>query len=91
MATLTALTISDATLEPTFAATTKAYTASTVEDESTITATAETGATAVIKVNGFVVASGSEASWNEGSNIVTVTVTKTDAETGVYTVVVNKA
>lgn len=91
MATLTALTITDATLEPTFASTTKAYTASTEADESTITATAETNATAVIKVNGFAVASGSEVSWNEGSNIVTVTVTKADTETGVYTVVVNKA
>ena len=67
------------------------YTASTEAAESTITATAESNATAVIKVNGFVVASGSEVSWNEGSNIVTVTVTKTDTETGVYTVVVNKA
>ena len=90
-ATLTALSVENCTLSPTFSSTTKNYETTTTDSESAVTATAESGATAVIRVNGNVLASGSDATWNEGGNIVSVTVTKDETETGVYTVVVTKA
>lgn len=91
MATLTDLSITGATLTPTFSASNKSYVAATTADTNVVSATAESGATAVIKVNGVKIDSGDSAEWNEGGNMVIVTVTKDNVETGVYTVVVTKS
>ena len=91
IATLTALAIDGVTLVPTFSASNKTYVAATTNASNEVSATAESGASAVIKVNGNVLTSGSAATWNAGSNVVSVTVTKENADTGIYTVVVTKS
>lgn len=90
-ATLSALAIDGVTLSPTFSSAVKNYTAETTDTSNEVSATAESGASAVIKLNGNVLTSGSAATWNEGSNVVSVTVTKEETETGIYTVVVTKS
>lgn len=85
-AKLSGLTISNATLSPTFDADTVIYTASASSATGTITATAENGATATIKVNGNTVANEGTATWDEGSNIVTITVAKSGSTTTTYQV-----
>ena len=86
---LTALTLGSITLTPAFNAGTLSYMASTSNATNTVTATPADGATAVIKVNGSTVQSGSSVSWTTGSNTVTVTVTK-GSSTKTYTVTVTK-
>ena len=88
---LTALTISSATLSPTFDDDTLVYTTSVSSASSTITATPESGATATITVNGTAVTSGSSASWNTGSNLVTVVVSKSGSLSTTYTIGVTKS
>lgn len=88
---LSALSITGATLSPTFDADTVVYTTSVTGSSSTITATAETGATAAITVNGTAVTSGSSASWNTGSNLVVITVTKSGSLSTTYTIGVTKS
>ena len=74
--TLSALTISDATLVPTFSAGITSYTADASSASSTITVTATTvGSTLAILVNGNSISSGDSVSWNEGANLVSITVT----------------
>ena len=90
-ASLTALTIGSLTLTPTFAAGKTSYTATTTSASDTITATPKSGATAVIQVNGTVVASGSAATWSAGANTVTIAVTDANGITVVYTVTVTKS
>lgn len=85
-ASLTALTIGELTLTPAFAAGTTAYNAETGTATAAITATPVAGATAVVMVNGTVVASGADAAWREGANSVTVAVTDADGITVVYLV-----
>ena len=90
LASLSALTIGALTLTPTFAAGTLNYTASTANDSDTVTATAASGASASIKVNGVAHTSGQAATWDEGDNTVEVTVTGAGLVTQVYTVTVTK-
>lgn len=87
--TLSALTISNVTLTPTFSSGTTSYTGTTSSNSSTITAAAETGATVTIKVNGTTVSSGGTATWTTGSNTVVITVTK-NGRTKTYNVTVTK-
>ena len=88
LAALSALTVGALTLSPTFAAGTLAYTASTANASDTVTATAASGCSAAIKVNGAAHTSGQAATWSEGSNTVEVTVTGAGKITQVYTVTV---
>lgn len=91
-AKLTALTISDVTLSPTFASGTIAYTGSAGSSvtTSTVTATAASGCTTVITVNGNSIASGGTATWVTGENVVKVTVANGEV-TRTYSITVNKA
>ena len=88
--TLSTLTIGNLTLNPTFAADTTAYTATTSNATNTITATAsDSSATVAITVNGTTVESGSAATWNSGANNVEIKVTNGDYSK-TYTVTVTK-
>lgn len=90
-ATLSALTIGNLTLSPTFSAGTTKYTAATTDATNKITATATDGnATVEIKNGAAVVASGSTATWGDGENTVTVKVTNGSA-VKTYTVTVTKS
>lgn len=71
---LTALTIGSLTLSPAFAAGTYEYTAATSNATNVINATAPTGANVVLIVNGNSLANGGSATWEDGDNIVLVTV-----------------
>lgn len=88
LAKLSALTIGSLELTPTFAAGTLHYTAATVNASDTVTATAASGDSAAIKVNGSAHTSGTAATWTEGENTVEVTVTSAGKITQVYTVTV---
>lgn len=90
-ASLTALTIGSLTLTPSFSGSTYAYTTSTTNATNTVTATAAAACTAVIKVNGTVIASGTAATWVEGTNTVEITVSKSGAKDQVYVVTVTKS
>ena len=87
---LTALSIGSETLTPTFAAGTTVYTCTTTSDSDVVTATPDTGATARITVNGTAIDSGDAAEWNDGANLVIVTVSKTGSMTTTYTIGVTK-
>ena len=88
-AKLTALSITDATLAPTFDDETLIYTTSVSSSTGTITATPETGATATIIVNGVTSADGS-ANWREGHNAVSVVVSKAGSNNTTYTIGVTR-
>ena len=88
---LTALSIGSLTLTPTFDADTTVYTTSTSNDSDTITATPETGAVVSVTVNGTPVASGTAATWSEGSNLVNVVVSKSGSLSKTYTIGVVKS
>lgn len=88
LAKLSALTIGSLSLTPTFAAGTLNYTAATSNASDAVTATAASGDSAAIKVNGAAHTSGQAATWAEGENTVEVTVTSAGKITQVYTVTV---
>lgn len=85
---LSALTIGDATLSPTFAADVTDYGATTTASTGAVTATAGTGVAVAITVNGNSLASGDTATWSEGENIVKVVASK-NGVSNTYTVAVN--
>lgn len=90
---LTALSFTGLTLSPTFAAGTRAYTATATGTSATITATAASGKTVgITDANGNTYSSGGSVPLVTGTNKVTVTVT--DNETGaqgVYVVTITKS
>ncbi len=89
-ASLSALTIGTLTLTPTFAAGTYEYTAATANASDVITATAAKSiAEILITVNDVAVESGEAATWDEGDNIVKVSVTYGAVEL-TYLVVVSR-
>lgn len=88
LATLSALTIGALSLSPTFAAGTLNYTASTANATDNVSATAASGCSATIKVNGSAHTSGQAATWTPGQNTVEVTVTGSGKVTQIYTVTV---
>ena len=92
-ATLSALTIGSLTLSPTFASGTTSYTTSTTNATNTITAVpSDAGASIEVKVGESVIDNGTAATWSDGSNTVTVTVTAADGTTTkAYTVTVTKS
>jgi uncharacterized repeat protein (TIGR02543 family) len=96
VATLSALTLTTATLSPDFSSGTTSYTASVVNTTSSITVTpTRTQANATITVNGTAVTSGSASgaiSLSVGSNTITVVVTAQDGTTtATYTITVTRA
>ena len=93
VAMLTGLTLSEVTLNETFAATTRSYTADVASSVAvtTVTATAETGATAVVSPadsNGRT--AGHQVALDVGETAITVEVTKPGAVTRTYTVLVTR-
>ena len=93
-ATLSALSLSGATLSPTFASGTEIYTADVGNSVSSITVTAtpnDAGATAVIKIGGTEDPDGT-VDLMEGANVITVEVTAEDGVTiKTYTVAVARS
>lgn len=89
---LSALSLGAAALSPTFSADVTSYTASTTNASNAITATPQNPVDRVsIVVNGSVLTNGSSATWNEGANVVTVTVTSfVNGTSETYTVNVTK-
>lgn len=90
-AVLTALSIASVTLSPTFDASKTAYTGTVTGESSAITATAASGVGVAITVNGNSIASGGNASWATGENVVKVTASKAGSASTTYTVIVNKS
>lgn len=90
---LTALSGTGITLSPTFAAGTRAYTASSTSTSTTITATAAAGNTVAIKDgNGNTYSSGGSIPLVAGTNVITITVTKTETGAkGTYTLTITKS
>lgn len=87
---LSTLSLGNVSLSPEFDANTLNYSASTSNATNTINAEAvEDEAEVIIKVNNTVVESGSSATWQTGSNAVTITVTN-GSQSKNYTVVVTK-
>jgi hypothetical protein len=96
VSTLSALSLSQGTLSPSFASGTTAYTASVANGVSSLTVTpTATQADATIKVNGTTVTSGSASgaiALAVGSNTISVVVTAQDGTTkSTYTVTVTRA
>jgi len=87
---LSALSLGSLTLTPTFSAAVTSYTATTSNATNTITATAaDENASVAITANGTTVQGGSAITWEEGENVVVVTVTNGTA-TKTYTITVTK-
>lgn len=85
------MTIGSLALDPTFDGDDTEYTASTTNATNTITGTAAAeGATVSIKNGDTTVESGQAATWADGENTVTITVTNGTAQK-VYTVTVTKS
>ena len=87
-ATLTDLSLSGTTLSPAFDSGTRNYTATVGRDteQTTVTATAETGATAMIlPVDSDTGTDGHQVELNRGANDITITVAKSGAVNGIYT------
>lgn len=92
-AALSDLKIGSLTLDPAFTSETTTYTTTTSNATNTITATpADAKAAIEVKVGEAEVDNGSAATWQEGSNTVTIKVTAADGKTTkTYTVTVTKS
>ncbi len=90
-ARLTGLSIGSATLSPTFDAATTSYEAETTSATNSVTATAASGATIVVTVNGNSLTNGGSATWETGENIVNVVVSAEGKRSTTYTVTVTKS
>ena len=90
-AKLSTLTIGSVSLSPSFDADTNSYTATTTDSTNTVSATAPSGVTVTILVNNSSHTSGESATWNSGTNTVTVVASKTGLQSSVYTVTVTKS
>lgn len=89
-ASLSALTVGNLTLTPTFASDTTSYTATTSNTTNKITATpTDQDATVDIESDDATIAADGTATWEVGENTVTITVTNGSSEM-IYTVVVTK-
>lgn len=90
-ATLSGLTIGSLTLTPAFDSDVTEYTAATTNASNKVTATpTDEGATITILNGDTPVENGESASWAEGENTLTITVTNGSAEE-VYTVTVTRS
>lgn len=89
-ARLASLTLGSLTLSPTFNKSTFSYTTTTANATNTITAVAMNGEATIAILNGETpVTNGAAATWADGANTLTVTVTIGEA-TETYTVIVTK-
>lgn len=89
--TLSALSITGATLTPTFDKEVKYYSAITTDIANVVSATAtDADAEVSIRVNGAEVASGSSVTWDNGANEVIIKVTN-GSRNSKYTILVTKA
>ena len=89
-AVLTGLSIGNQTLTPVFDSATTSYNVETEEDSETVSATAASGVTVSILVNDEAHTSGTSATWESGTNTVTVIASKTGCTSTAYTVTVTK-
>ena len=89
---LSSLSIGALTLDPTFSGSVLSYTTATTNAKDAVTAVAaNAGDDVSITVNGAPIASGDDANWVTGSNIVKVTVTNSGGAQYIYTVTVSKS
>ena len=87
---LSGITIGSLELTPVFCADVTSYTAETENDEDAVSATAASGTVVTILVNGVAHTSGNDATWETGTNTVTVIASKTGCTSTAYTVTVTK-
>lgn len=90
-AKLTGISIGALDLNPAFNADTTAYTVETENATNVVSATADTGVDVMILVNGEAHTSGQSATWETGTNTVTVIASKTGSMSTAYTVTVVKS
>lgn len=90
VAALQSLTIGGLSLSPAFAPGTDTYTADTTNAQDAISAVPTMGASVTVKVGKTQVQNGGNATWSEGSNVVTITVNNGE-NSKVYTVTVTKS
>ena len=90
VAALQSLTIGGLSLSPAFAPGTDTYTADTTNAQDAISAVPTMGASVTVKVGKSQVQNGGNATWSEGSNVVTITVNN-GKNSKVYTVTVTKS
>ena len=79
------------TLDPEFDPDEDEYTATTSNDSDAITATAAEGCTVTIESDDATISDEGVATWAEGDNVVTITVSAEGYPDGVYTVTVTKS
>ena len=89
-AVLADITIGNLQLTPVFSAEVTSYTAATENDEDAVSATAASGTIVTILVNGVSHTSGADATWENGTNTVTVIASRTGCTSTAYTVTVTK-
>lgn len=90
VAALQSLTIGGLSLSPAFSTGTDTYTADTTNAQDAISAVPTMGASVTVKVGKTQIQNGGNATWSEGSNVVTITVNNGD-NSKVYTVTVTKS
>lgn len=90
VAALQSLTIGGLSLSPAFSTGTDTYTATTTNAQNAISAVPTMGASVTVKVGKTQIQNGGNATWSEGSNVVTITVNNGD-NSKVYTVTVTKS
>lgn len=90
VAALQSLTIGGLSLSPAFSTGTDTYTATTTNAQDAISAVPTMGASVTVKVGKTQIQNGGNATWSEGSNVVTITVNNGD-NSKVYTVTVTKS
>lgn len=89
--TLSALTIGNLTLDPTFDPSVTEYAAATSNATNVVTATASDSSSSIaITVNGSTIENGAAATWQSGENTVVVSVSSVDSAM-TYTVTVTKS
>ena len=93
VATLSSLKVGGLTLSPEFSSGTKSYTATTTNATNVVTAMpTDANAEIVVKVGAKQIENGSAATWEDGSNTLTIAVTAEDGTTtDTYTVTVTKS
>lgn len=90
VAALQSLTIGGLSLSPAFSTGTDTYTADTTNAQDAISAVPTMGASVTVKVGKTQIQNGGNATWSEGSNVVTITVNN-GKNSKVYTVTVTKS
>lgn len=90
VAALRSLTIGGLSLSPTFSPDMDTYTADTTNAQDAISAVPTMGSSVTVKVGKSKVQNGGQAAWEEGANVVSITVNNGDTSK-VYTVTVTKS